>query len=127
MTEAVAAPTAKRLESLDFIRGCALFGILLMNIVAMGLGPAYDNPTIAGGDTGINLSTWLFFNIGFEGTQRALFSILFGAGVILLSSRMEASGRPEAADIFFRRNLLLIGFGLFNAWVLLWVGDILYY
>ncbi len=127
MTEAVAAPTAKRLESLDFIRGCALFGILLMNIVAMSLGPAYDNPTIAGGDTGINLSTWLFVNVGFEGTQRALFSILFGAGVILLSSRMEASGRPDAADIFFRRNLLLIGFGLFNAWILLWVGDILYY
>ena len=127
MTEAVAAPTAKRLESLDFIRGCALFGILLMNIVGMGLGPAYDNPTIAGGDTGINLWTWMFFNVGFEGTQRALFSILFGAGVILLSSRMEASGNTDAADVFFRRNLLLIGFGLVNSWILLWTGDILYY
>jgi uncharacterized protein len=127
MTKAVAAPTGKRLESLDFIRGCALFGILLMNIVGMGLGPAYDNPTIAGGDTGINLWTWMFFNIGFEGTQRALFSILFGAGVILLSSRMEKSSGAEAADVFFRRNLLLIAFGLFNAWILLWTGDILYY
>lgn len=127
MTKAVAAPTGKRLESLDFIRGCALFGILLMNIVGMGLGPAYDNPTIAGGDTGINLWTWMFFNIGFEGTQRALFSILFGAGVILLSSRMEKSSGADAADVFFRRNLLLIGFGLFNAWILLWTGDILYY
>ena len=127
MTKAVAAPTAKRLESLDFIRGCALFGILLMNIVGMGLGPAYDNPTIAGGDTGINLWTWLVVNVGFEGTQRALFSILFGAGVILLSSRLEAIGRPDSADIFFRRNLWLIGFGLFNAWILLWVGDILYF
>src|SRR5687767_8317647 len=127
MTKAVAAPIGKRLESLDFIRGCALFGILLMNIVGMGLGPAYDNPTIAGGDTGINLQTWMFFNIGFEGTQRALFSILFGAGVILLSSRMEQSSGTEAADVFFRRNLLLIAFGLFNAWILLWTGDILYY
>ena len=127
MTQAVAAPTSKRLESLDFIRGCALFGILLMNIIGMGLGPAYDNPTIAGGATGINLWTWIFFNVGFEGTQRALFSILFGAGVILLSSRMEAANSADAADVFFRRNLLLIGFGLFNAWVLLWIGDILYY
>lgn len=127
MTEAIAAPTSKRLESLDFIRGCALFGILIMNIVGMGLGPAYDNPTIAGGDTGINLTTWFVVNVGFEGTQRALFSMLFGAGVILLSSRMEASGKADASDIFFRRNLLLIGFGLINAWVLLWVGDILYY
>lgn len=122
-----AASTSQRLESLDFVRGCALFGILLMNINGMGLGPAYDNPTIAGGATGINLSTWFFFNVGFEGTQRALFSMLFGAGVILLSSRLEASGRADSADIFFRRNLWLIGFGLVNAWVLLWVGDILYY
>ena len=121
------APTGKRLESLDFVRGCALFGILLMNINGMGLGPAYDNPTIAGGATGINLWTWLVINIGFEGTQRALFSILFGAGVILFTSRLEGSGRDEGGDIFFRRNLWLIAFGLVNAWVLLWVGDILYY
>ena len=121
------APVAKRLESLDFVRGCALFGILLMNINGMGLGPAYDNPTIAGGATGINLWTWFFFNVGFEGTQRALFSILFGAGVVLLTSRLEASGRADAPDIFFRRNLWLIAFGLVNAWILLWIGDILYY
>ncbi len=121
------APAATRLESLDFVRGCALFGILLMNINGMGLGPAYDNPTIGGGDTGINLWTWLVINVGFEGTQRALFSILFGAGVILLTSRLEASGRTDASDIYFRRNLWLIAFGLLNAWLLLWVGDILYY
>ena len=127
MSELAAAPTARRIESLDFIRGCALFGILLMNIVGMGLGPAYDNPTIMGGDKGINLQTWYFFNVGFEGTQRALFSILFGAGVILFSSRAEASGRSDHADLYFRRQLLLIGFGLFNAWILLWIGDILYY
>ena len=126
MAEAL-APATKRLESLDFVRGCALFGILLMNINGMGLGPAYDNPTIAGGDSGINLWTWLVINIGFEGTQRALFSILFGAGVILLTSRLEASGRADAPDIFFRRNLWLIAFGLVNSWVLLWIGDILYY
>ena len=127
MTEAVSAPTKRRIESLDFVRGCALFGILLMNINGMGLGPAYDNPTIQGGATGIDLKTWYVINVGFEGTQRALFSILFGAGIILLTSRLEKSGKPDADDIFFRRNLWLIAFGLVNAWVLLWVGDILYY
>lgn len=121
------ASTSTRIESLDFVRGVALFGILLLNIVGMGLGPAYDNPTIVGGAEGINLSTWFVINVGFEGTQRALFSMLFGAGVILLSSRLEASGRSDAADIYFRRNLWLIAFGLVNAWVLLFVGDILFY
>jgi uncharacterized protein len=127
MVDTAVTPTSNRLESLDFVRGCALFGILLMNIVGMGLGPAYDNPTIAGGATGINLWIWLVMNVGFEGTQRALFSMLFGAGVILLTSRLEEKGRPDSADIFFRRNLWLVAFGLFDAWVLLWVGDVLYY
>jgi uncharacterized protein len=74
-----------------------------------------------GGDTGINLWTWFIVNVGFEGTQRGLFSILFGAGVILFTSR------PDSTDAYFRRNLWLIAFGLFNAWVLLWGGDILYF
>lgn len=121
MTDGIAAPTGKRLESLDFIRGCALFGILIMNIVGMGLGPAYDNPTVMGGDTGVNLWTWFVVNVGFEGTQRGLFSILFGAGVILFTSRADST------DAYFRRNLWLIAFGLFNAWILLWGGDILYF
>ena len=121
MAEIIAAPTGTRLESLDFIRGCALFGILIMNIVGMGLGPAYDNPTVMDGDTGVDLWTWFIVNVGFEGTQRGLFSILFGAGVILFTSR------PDSTDAYFRRNLWLIAFGLFNAWVLLWGGDILYF
>ena len=121
MTEAVTAPTGRRLESLDFIRGCALFGILIMNIVGMGLGPAYDNPTVLGGEKGVDLWTWFVVNVTFEGTQRGLFSILFGAGVILFTSR------PDSTDAYFRRNLWLIAFGLFNAWVLLWSGDILYF
>lgn len=121
MTEAVTAPTGRRLESLDFIRGCALFGILIMNIVGMGLGPAYDNPTVLGGDKGVDLWTWFVVNVTFEGTQRGLFSILFGAGVILFTSR------PDSTDAYFRRNLWLIAFGLFNAWILLWSGDILYF
>jgi len=121
MTDSVSAPTSRRIESLDFIRGCALFGILIMNIVGMGLGPAYDNPTIMGGDKGIDLWTWFVVNVTFEGTQRGLFSILFGAGVILFTSR------PDSTDAYFRRNLWLIAFGLFNAWILLWGGDILYF
>ena len=120
-------PSTNRIEALDFVRGVALFGILLMNIVGAGLGPAYDNPTVAGGAEGINLWTWIVINVGFEGTQRALFSMLFGAGIILFTSRMETKGRPDSADLYFRRNLWLVGFGLVNAWILLWIGDILFY
>jgi len=120
------APTAKRIEALDFVRGVALCGILLMNITGFGLPDAYANPNNSGGATGANLTAWIITQIGFEGTQRALFSMLFGASVILFTSRLEASGRPDAADIYFRRNLWLVAFGFVNAFVFLWYGDILY-
>ena len=121
-----AAPAAVRIEALDFVRGVALFGILLMNITGFGLPDAYTNPVNAGGSTGANLWAWIVTQIGFEGTQRALFSMLFGASVILLTSRLEAAGRTDAADIYFRRNLWLIAFGFLNAFIFLWYGDILY-
>jgi len=121
-----AAPAARRIEALDFVRGVALCGILLMNITGFGLPDAYTNPMNAGGATGANLWAWIITQVGFEGTQRALFSMLFGASVILLTSRLEREGRSDAADIYFRRNLWLIGFGMVNAFIFLWFGDILY-
>ena len=121
-----ATPVSQRIEALDFVRGAALFGILLMNITGFGLPHAYGNPQNAGGAEGANLWAWTITNVGFEGTQRGLFSLLFGAGVILLTSRLEAARRKDAADIYFRRNLWLIGFGLVNSFIFLWYGDILY-
>jgi uncharacterized protein len=120
------APTERRIEALDFVRGVALCGILLMNITGFGLPDAYTNPANAGGATGANLWAWIITQVGFEGTQRALFSMLFGASTILLVSRLEAAGRADAADIYYRRNLWLIGFGMVNAFIFLWYGDILY-
>jgi uncharacterized protein len=121
-----AAPAASRIEALDFVRGVALCGILLMNITGFGLPDAYTNPVNAGGATGANLWAWIVTQVWFEGTQRALFSMLFGASVILFTSRLEAAGRTDAADLYMRRNLWLVGFGFVNAFPLLWFGDILY-
>jgi len=122
----LAAPTRSRIEALDFVRGVALCGILLMNITGFGLADAYTNPANSGGATGINLWTWIITEVGFEGTQRALFSMLFGASTILLTARLEAAGRTDVGDIYARRNLWLVAFGLVNSWILLWDGDILY-
>lgn len=120
-------PTADRIVALDFVRGAALFGILLMNITGFGLPHAYSNPANAGGAEGLNLLAWIIMVVGFEGTQRALFSMLFGAGIILFTSRLEAKGRTDVADIYTRRNLWLAFFGLINGFIFLWSGDILFY
>ncbi|MGQ0733086.1 MAG: DUF418 domain-containing protein [Acidobacteriota bacterium] len=125
----VAAPVRgrERIMSLDVIRGVALFGILLMNITMFGLPMSYSDPTVWGGATGPNLWAWITATVLFEGTQRGIFSILFGAGLILLTSRLDSSGRADAADIFYRRSLWLLVFGIIHSYLLLWSGEILYY
>jgi uncharacterized protein len=116
-----------RINSLDVIRGIALLGILLMNINGMGLPFAYSDPTIAGGSEGLNLQVWIANNMFFEGTMRGLFTMLFGSGVILLTSRLEKNGAGiTTADIYYRRILWLLLFGIINVYVFLWHGDILY-
>jgi uncharacterized protein len=119
--------SAERINSLDVIRGIALLGILLMNINGMGLPFAYSDPTIAGGADGLNLKVWIANSMFFEGTMRGLFTLLFGAGVILLTSRLEKNDAGiTTADIYYRRILWLLLFGIINVYVLLWNGDILY-
>ena len=119
--------SASRISSLDVIRGVALLGILLLNIVGFGLPYAYENPNTYGGADGLNLLAWQVNALFFEGTMRGLFSVLFGAGIVLMTRRAEARGAGLAvAEIYFRRNLWLIAFGVVHAWLLLWTGDILY-
>ena len=120
------APVAhtERITAIDTVRGFALLGILLMNIVAFAMYlPAYDNPTVTGGATGPNLAVWAVLHVLAEGKMRCLFSLVFGASMILLTSRLENTG--DAADIYYRRLLWLGAFGIAHAY-LLWLGDILY-
>lgn len=115
---------AERIAAIDVLRGFALLGILLMNIVPMGMhGSAYDNPTATGGATGWNLGVWAVLHVLAEGKMRCLFSLVFGASVILLTARLDKRG--NGADIFYRRNLWLLAFGIVHAY-LLWLGEILY-
>src|SRR4051794_23491557 len=59
--------------------------------------------------------------------MRGVFTLLFGAGALLFLQRHSArhSGLLPA-DLYFRRTMWLIVFGLVNAYALLWPGDILY-
>src|SRR5947209_20423323 len=119
---------AERVSSVDVLRGFALLGILLMNIVGFGLYfSAYDDPTVAGGATGINLWIWIVMHVLAEGKMRCLFSMVFGASMLLLTSRIEERQAGTAsADIYYRRSLWLMLFGIVHAY-LLWAGDILYW
>lgn len=118
---------AERLASIDVVRGLAVLGILLMNIVgfAFHVG-AYADPTVAGGATGINFWVYALNSILVDGKMRGIFSLVFGAGVMILTSRLADRGAAaEAADIHYRRMYWLMLFGTIHAY-LLWWGDIVY-
>ncbi len=124
---ASAAPvaTGERIQSLDVVRGFALLGILLMNILGFGLHSAgYVNPLVPLGDTPtdelLNRGTWGAINVLFEGAMRCLFSMLFGVGVVLFTT-----GRDRAGVLHYRRMFWLFLFGAVDAFILLWTGDIL--
>jgi uncharacterized protein len=125
-----AAPTSagERIETLDVIRGFALLGILLMNIVAMGQPMvAYFNPAALGPPSEEDLRTWFITTTFFEGSMRTLFSMLFGAGFLLLLERLEARDLGlMGAKIYMRRIMLLMLMGLIDIILLLWAGDILF-
>lgn len=124
------SPIAKkdRIIFLDCVRGLAVLGILMMNIMSQGQSQRFyttlnlDQPI-----TGANYWVWLIERLFFEGTMRGLFSILFGASTLLLLERL-VKHHPglQPADIFYRRMLWLLLFGLVNAFIFLWPGDILY-
>jgi uncharacterized protein len=117
---------AERINSLDTLRGFALLGILPANVLIFGMYfSAASDPTVTGGATGLNLVSWVLGRLLVEGKMRCLFSMVFGASTILLTSRAEERSGASAADIYYRRTLWLLLFGLAHAFLLFW-GDILY-
>ena len=112
-----------RITSLDLIRGVAVLGILLMNAVSFryGLAP-YLNLSAGGTVTGLDWAVGIFGEIFIDQKFMALFSLLFGAGILLF---IERAGRRERRPILLNlwRNALLLGIGVLHS--LLWDGDVL--
>ncbi len=112
-----------RIHSLDLIRGVAVLGILLMNAVYFGLGSAPSFNLNAGGP-----ETWLDWAIGVFGEVfidqkfMGLFSMLFGAGMILFIDRAREKGRRAVLLNLWRNGLLLV-VGFVHS--IAWSGDIL--
>jgi len=123
VTHSSLQPTQDRIDALDVVRGVAILGILLMNIRYMGapiagqryppmLGWAYSDQVV-----------WWLKSVFAEGTMRGLLSLLFGAGFIMMTTGKGDGVR--VADVFYRRHIWLVLFGIVHGYLLLWPGDIL--
>ncbi len=85
-----------RIISLDILRGFAILGILIMNIQSFSMvGAAYLNPTAFGDFTGINKWTWLLSHVFADNKFMTIFSMLFGAGIILMSDKYGKGSRKD--------------------------------
>ncbi|WP_294016574.1 DUF418 domain-containing protein [Sphingomonas sp.] len=110
--------------TLDTVRGVAVLGILLLNIIAFAMPmAAYFNPAAYGGAEGIDLGVWFGNFVLFDGKMRGLFSFLFGASTLLVIERATAKGE-SAAKVHYARMIWLLVFGLIHLWAI-WFGDIL--
>lgn len=112
----------ERITNLDAVRGVAVLGILTMNAVSYGIPDGYFNLEAAGSDTWLD---WLIGGAGeifFDQKFMGLFSLLFGAGIVLFADRAAAKARrPVWLSLW--RNLLLLAIGA--AHMRAWDGDIL--
>ena len=113
-----------RIHSIDLLRGFAILGILIMNITNFSqVNIAYMNPTIGAGLEGYN-QYFHAFNYIFADTRfMSIFSILFGAGVVLFTRNAEIKGK-RAGVLHFKRMFWLLLFGFVHAYFI-WSGDIL--
>jgi len=109
--EPVSATGQQRLASLDFTRGIAVMGILVANIVAFGQPQAaYFWPGGFLTDHGaVSDGLWVAQFTLIDGKMRGLFTLLFGAGMILFLDRAWARGAGRWLQV--RRLFWLFVFG----------------
>ena len=116
--------TPKRIVTLDIIRGIAVMGIFSVNITAFAMiEGAYFNPPAYGGADGANLALWVANLVLIDGKMRSLFSMLFGASILLVIQLAEAKGESPA-KVHFARMAVLFAIGWLH-YHLIWFGDIL--
>ncbi len=113
-----------RLDNLDFIRGVALLGILLVNINGFAMpGSAFATPFLWVQETPLDFTIFSLNAVLIQGKFVALFALLFGAGMMLQTRRLARRGRPVTTT-YLRRQAALLAIGLIHG-CLIWYGDIL--
>ncbi len=116
----------ERIDALDVLRGVAVCGILLMNIWGMGGAREYPLTTFPARPNA-EWVTWGVQTVFVQGAMRGLFTLLFGASMLLMLRAADGeAGRSAPIDVWARRALVLMALGTLQWAVLLWPGEILW-
>lgn len=118
---------SERIHEIDGIRGFALLGILMMNIMSFAAPVMQDGmeQRVTERFTGqYNEWTIFFINTFVTTNFYTMFSFLFGLGFYIFLSR--AQYKVQSTNVLFMRRMgMLLIFGILHG-VLLWYGDILW-
>jgi len=121
MSEATTPKGLPRLISMDAMRGFAIFGIFMVNIQEMGMPFEWTmNPHYL---EGADVWAWAATRTLFESNFVAIFSMLFGAGLILQMNSAMKKG-VAFGPLYLRRLAVLMIMGILHG-TLLFLGDIL--
>ena len=121
-----AAPVARseRIASIDALRGFAVLGILIVNMQGFARVPsAYMNPMSGSAFDGAEAWIWAAVYVLADTKFISIFSMLFGAGIAMMSERMASRGL-SGTGLHYRRQFWLLLIGLIHAY-LIWHGDVL--
>ena len=121
MSETTTSKELPRLISMDAMRGFAIFGIFMVNIQVMAMPFEWAmNPHYS---EGADVWAWAVTRTLFESNFVAIFSMLFGAGLILQMNSAMKKG-VAFVPLYLRRLAVLMIMGLLHG-TLLFLGDIL--
>ncbi|MFT7505229.1 MAG: hypothetical protein ACI8ZZ_001051 [Gammaproteobacteria bacterium] len=114
----------ERIQNIDILRGIALLGLPTMNMVVFALPfAAYLNPTAVANANWLDHAIFSFFYIFADQKFMGLFTLLFGASMVLLSDKVKTNGK-NPTTVHYVKTCWLLVFGFLHVWFL-WEGDIL--
>jgi len=119
---AVPVLPGERINSLDALRGLALFGVLAINLETEFRVSIFRQFLPREPETGIERHVDAFLQIFLDLKALAVFSLLFGIGLAIQYERLD--GNPRRSVLLVRRLLALLIFGVVHLF-LIWNGDIL--
>jgi len=114
----------ERIVTLDVLRGVAVLGILLVNILTFAFTFSEFSVLSWRGMAPVDAAARLFIKFFAEFKFITIFSLLFGMGLAIQSRRAQQRGAPFART-YVRRLIILLIIGLMHG-LLLWYGDVLF-
>jgi uncharacterized protein len=118
---------SNRIFSLDVLRGIAILGALVVSIWVFGGFSEQQRNQLLLQSKGSDYRIFGTIELLFTGKMRAIIAIVFGAAMVYFLSREQAPGKKPLGDVFIKRQIWLIIFGLVNAMLFLWPMDILFH